>query len=57
MLKNAKDNSSDKAAALQIPYDPEKEPELSFENSWVQQIDNQKALLDTFISHIKTNSS
>lgn len=57
MVKNAKDNSSEKAEALQIPYDPEKEPELSFENSWVQQIDNQKALLDTFISPIKPNSS
>jgi len=57
MLKNGKDNSSEKATALQIPYAPDKEPELSFENSWVQQIDNQKALLDTFISPIKPNSS
>lgn len=57
MLKNGKDNSSEKATALQIPYEPGKEPELSFENSWVQQIDNQKALLDTFISPIKPNSS
>ena len=57
MLKNAKDNTSEKATDLQIPYDPEKEPKLSFENSWVQQIDNQKALLDAFISPIKPNSS
>jgi len=57
MLKNGKDNTSDKATALQIPYEPEKEPDLSFENSWVQQIVNQKSLLDTFISPIKPNSS
>lgn len=57
MLKNAKDNSSEKASPLQIAYEAEKEPKLSFENSWVQQIDNQKSLLDTFISPIKQNSS
>lgn len=57
MLKNAKDNTSEKANALQIPYDVNKEPELSFENSWVQQIENQNALLNTFISPIQPNSS
>lgn len=57
MLKNAKDNTSVKATELQIPYDPGKEPGLSFENSWVQQIDNQKALLDMFINPIKPNNS
>lgn len=57
MLKNAKDNTSDKASELQLAYEPDKEPKLNFENSWVQQIDNQKALLDTFISPIKAKSS
>lgn len=57
MLKNAKDNSSEKAKTLQIQYDADKEPKLSFENSWVQQIDNQRALLDTFISPIRPGSS
>ena len=57
MLKNAKDNSSEKAKTLQIQYDANKEPKLSFENSWVQQIDNQRALLDAFINPIKPGSS
>ncbi|MET3129572.1 hypothetical protein ABID42_004698 [Arcicella rosea] len=57
MLKNAQNNSSEKATALQIPYEVEKEPKLSFENSWVQQIDNQKSLLGTFINPIKPGSS
>jgi hypothetical protein len=57
MLKNAKSNSSDKANELQIPYEPNKEPKLSFENTWVQEIDNQSALLDAFISPIVSGSS
>jgi hypothetical protein len=57
MLKNPKDNTSDKANELQIPYDVAKEPKLSFENSWVQQIDNQKSLLETFISPIQPQRS
>ena len=57
MQKNSKDNSSEKANSLQIPYEASKEPKLNFENSWVQQIENQKALLDTFISPIQPNSS
>jgi AAA domain/UvrD-like helicase C-terminal domain len=57
MLKNPKDNSSEKANLLIIPYDVEKEPKLSFENTWVQELNNQKAILDTFISPIKPNSS
>ena len=57
MLKNPKNNESSKANELQIPYDPELEPKLSFENTWVQQIDNQKAILDTFVKPIKVNSS
>lgn len=52
MLKNPKEDTSDKAELLQIPFDTHKEPNLSFENSWVQQIDNQTALLDTFIKPI-----
>lgn len=57
MLKNAKDNTSNKANELQISYDPKKEPALSFENTWVQQKDNQQSLLDTFISPIKPEKS
>ena len=57
MLKNAKDNTSDKAKELQIPYDVSKEPKLNFENSWVQQIDNQQALLNAFISPVRPGAS
>jgi hypothetical protein len=57
MLKDAKTNLSEKANELQIPYDVNKEPKLSFENSWVQQIENQTALLDTFIRPIQPNNS
>ena len=57
MLKNAKDNSSDLATGLQIPYEPDKEPKLSFENTWVQEINNQSALLNAFIKPIVPGSS
>jgi hypothetical protein len=57
MLKNPKNNASEKAVDLQIPYEPAQEPELSFENSWVQEIGNQRSLLDTFISPIRPDKS
>ena len=57
MLKNSKNNTSEKAIALQLAYDTSKEPDLSFENSWVQQIDNQKSLLNAFINPIQPNNS
>lgn len=57
MLKNAKDNSSNLATGLQIPYEPDKEPKLNFENTWVQEISNQSSLLDTFIKPIIPGSS
>lgn len=57
MLKNSKDNSSEKAKELNISYDSNREPKLSFANSWIQQLDNQKVLLDTFINPIKVNKS
>ena len=57
MLKNADKNTSEKATALQLSYDPKKEPKLNFKNTWVQQIDNQKLMLDTFINPIRPNHS
>lgn len=56
MLKNI-NNSSDKADEFKVEYDPSKEPDLSFENTWIQQIDNQRALLDTFIKPIHPGDS
>ena len=57
MLKNLKTNQSEKAEQLDIPYDHELEPNLNFDNAWVQQFDNQKAILDTFIKPIVPGSS
>lgn len=57
MLKNPKDNSSDKAEALQIAYNVDKEPELNFENSWIQHLENQSGMLNTFIQPIIPGSS
>jgi hypothetical protein len=57
MLKNPDTNSSEKAADLQLPFEPGKEPALNFKNSWVQQIDNQRLLLDTFIQPIRPGYS
>ncbi|WP_417326909.1 ATP-dependent DNA helicase [Halarcobacter sp.] len=57
MLKNSKHNTSEKAEELKVDYDANREPKLNFANSWVQQFDNQKALLDTFINPIQVNKS
>lgn len=57
MLKDAKSNTSEKAKELQLEYDVAKEPKLNFENYWVQQLDNQRTLLDAFIKPIVPGSS
>lgn len=57
MLKNPDSNTSEKANALQLDFDPTKEPALNFKNSWVQQISNQRLLLDTFIEPIRPGHS
>ncbi len=57
MLKDPKTNGSAKADELMLPYEIVKEPDLNFENSWVQQIDNQKTLLDAFANPLKPGSS
>ena len=45
MLKNPKTDESLIAAELGFNYDAQKEPDLDFENIWVQQIDNQKEII------------
>lgn len=57
MLKNPETNASEKAQALKLSYEIDKEPALNFKNSWVQQIDNQRSLLDTFIQPIQSQKS
>ncbi|MGY3214480.1 ATP-dependent DNA helicase [Mucilaginibacter sp. HD30] len=57
MQKDADSNQSDRAEEYQLGYDARKEPELGFRNTWVQQIDNQQALLDAFIDPIRPEHS
>ena len=57
MLKQPKTDESEIATELGLNYDPQKEPDLGFENNWVQQIENQKEMLDTFISAIQEGES
>lgn len=57
MQKNKEDNTSEKAREYGLAYFAEKEPRLNFENGWVQQIENQKVLLDKFASPLIPNES
>lgn len=57
MLKDSKTNQSIIAENYSLNYDPAREPELAFENTWVQQLDNQRALLDAFIDPIVPEKS
>lgn len=43
--------------ALDLGYQPEREPELGFETSWVQERSNQLVLLDTFFGAVKPKQS
>lgn len=43
--------------ALQLGYVAEREPDLSFKTSWVQEGTNQRILLDTFFSAIEPDKS
>ncbi len=57
MLKDKKTNKSQIAIDLGLDYDSNREPNLGFENTWIQQIDNQKVILDTFVKPIIAGSS
>ncbi len=57
MLKDPKTNQSGFAEKYTLNYDVAQEPELGFENTWVQQLNNQRVLLDAFISPIVPNAS
>ncbi|KYG09089.1 hypothetical protein BE21_20050 [Sorangium cellulosum] len=45
------------AAQLMLDYRQEREPELSFENNWIQERQNQLILLDTFFSAVRLKES
>ena len=57
MLKDSKTGESQRASELSLDYDIAREPNLGFENVWVQQLENQRVLLDAFISPIKPEKS
>ncbi|MBY5344948.1 RNA helicase [Rhizobium leguminosarum bv. viciae] len=46
-----------KAHALKLGYEPAREPELSFDTSWIQDRHNQLIMLDTFFGALKPESS
>lgn len=46
-----------KAASLRLGYDPDREPELSFETGWVQDKSNQLVMLDTFFGALEPGAS
>jgi hypothetical protein len=48
-----KENFDFFAREYDLGLDIEREPELSFETNWVQDIENQTMLLDTFAAHLR----
>ncbi len=54
MLRN---ETEEKVKYYQLDFDESREPELNFETSWVQELHNQKALLDCFFGHIEPETS
>lgn len=57
MLKDRKTKESKKAVEFGIDYKPDKEPDLGFEDSWVQNHENQAVLLNTFNSALEPGKS
>ena len=45
------------AEELQIDWVPDREPDIGFKTSWVQDRDNQRALLDTFFGALRPEES
>jgi len=54
MLRN---NTDEIAKYHQLDFDDNREPELSFPTGWVQELNNQKSLLDCFFGHIEPETS
>jgi DNA-binding FrmR family transcriptional regulator len=51
------ENMEAKAAEHDLPVDPGREPDLDFETGWVQEMGNQKALVDCFFGHVQPEES
>jgi len=56
-----KENAKEKTAIYDLNYDESKEPQLDWaangNDNWVQEISNQKALLNCFFEHLETETS
>lgn len=55
-----KENAKDKTALYELNFDEQREPTLDWGNghdSWVQEFQNQKSLLNCFFEHLKEESS
>jgi ATP-dependent exoDNAse (exonuclease V) alpha subunit len=55
-----KDNASEKASLYDLGFDDNREPTLAWgsgNDNWVQEITNQKSLLDCFFEHVKEETS
>ena len=57
MMKNSDDGIPDRAKAHKIDFRPELEPDLEFDKLWVQERQNQLAMLDTFFGAITPEES
>ena len=40
-----------------LDVDPEREPEFGYQQNWVNEVTNQKSLLDAFAAHIRVDES
>ena len=54
---NDKNNISSRVENLKLSYSAEREPNLGFATSWIQEGTNQRILLDTFFSAAKPDQS
>ncbi len=54
---DARSGDKGKAEALRLGFDPGREPDLSFETSWIQDRDNQLVMLDTFFGAVVPQQS
>lgn len=56
-----KENAKDKSSVYDLNYDEQREPQLAWANNgndhWVQEIDNQKSLLNCFFEHLQEEIS
>ena len=57
MLKNKETKENSFADEYNLNYDADLEPRLKFADQWVQHYENQKELLDTFISAVEKGKS